>query len=546
MKKRQYAAALAVAMLPFTSFAQPRITWTTCAEDLVGPGAAALGGRIQCGTLRAPLDHIAPDGRSIDVGVVRVRAAARGQREGALFVNTGGPGANPARLLVALAGGWTNEDPSDPDTADKYRLAQRFDLVAVIPRGLRGGWEYRCLTGLPPRYAFLPSHLDDENWQRVLEEARDQAATCAAPPEARFINTEQHVHDMDMVRRALGDDKLHFYGISYGGKVGGWYAAMYPTHVGRILLDSPMLFTHDFRAAMEMTQTARRKKFLDALAPIIARPTHYGLPDDASAITESFDDLPGRAREAWHPFLDTTPRLAAALWIADWIREAEPASRSKLEGRIRRQVFSSGDAALDRDIRWAAMQLAEHYFAPAPTGPRFDAGQDGDSVRVAVGCNDSRWGFSDDQIRARAVNSAARYLHSNGDDILEELLCARWPHANARLPDLTRVELAPPFLLLQSEGDVSTPEEGARNLLERYPNARLLMARGSSVHGVFNFTTSQCIERTVSRYLLDGSLPDSASRELFCEGTNENPLSALPHTPTPVTAPATPAPHDEF
>jgi pimeloyl-ACP methyl ester carboxylesterase len=545
MKKRQFAIAIALALLPLAGVAHAQIAWTDCTTDLVGAGATALGDRLQCGTLQAPLDHMAPDGRLIDVGVVRVRAAAADQRQGALFVNTGGPGAHPARLLVAIAGGWSQEDPNDPDTADKYRLAQRFDLIAVIPRGLRGGWEYRCLSGLPPRYAFLPSHLDDDNWQKVIEEASEQSAACAAPAEARFISTEQHVHDMDMVRRALGDATLHFYGISYGGRVGGWYAAMYPTHVGRMLLDSPMLFTHDFRAAMEMTQTARRKQFQQALAPIVAEPVRYGLPDDPSAIAASFDELPGRTREMWHPFLDSTPRVAAALWIAGWIREAEPVSQSKLEGRIRRQTFSA-DTTLDRDIRWAAMQLAAHYFATPPAGPRFDAGQDGDSVRLAVGCNDSRWAFSDDQIRARAVNGAARYLHSSGDDILEELVCSRWPHPTARLPDLTRVELAPPFLLLQSENDVATPAEGSRNLLARYTNARLLTARGSSVHGVFNFTTSQCIERTVARYLLDGTLPASESRESYCEGTNENPLSALPHTPAPPSPPATPAPHDEI
>lgn len=544
MKKRQLIA-LAATLLPLACVADPHIAWAACATDLVGPGASALGDRIQCGTMQAPLDHAAPDGRLIEVGVVRVRAAATRQREGSLFLNVGGPGTHPARLLVAIANGWTHEDPNDPDTADKYRLAQRYDLVAVIPRGLRGGWEYRCLTGMPPRYAFLPSHLDDANWQRVIEEARAQASACGAPPEAGYINTGQHVHDMDLVRRALGDDKLHFYGISYGGRVGGWYAATYPTHVGRMLLDSSMLFTHDFRAAMEMTQVARGKLFQAALAPIVTEPSRYGLPNDPSAIASSLDDLPGRAREAWHPFLDTTPRLAAALWIAGWIRNAEPVSLTKLEGRIRRQTFS-GDVTLDRDIRWAAMQLAEQYFAVPPPGPRFDAGQDGDSVRLAVGCNDSRWGFSDEQVRARAVNNAARYLHSNGDDILEELVCSRWPHATAPLPDLTRVEQAPPFLLLQSENDVATPAEGARLLLDRYPNARLLTARGSAVHGVFNFTTSQCIERTVARYLVDGTLPYSESRESYCEGSNESPLSALPHTPTPLPAPPTPATHDEI
>lgn len=553
----RYLAALTLlavhALAPTAARAQDiTIHWGVCAEDLVGPIPAILATRLRCGTFDAPLDHAAPDGRTVRVAVVRARAARADQRQGAIFLNVGGPGANPARLLRSLANGWSSEDPNDPDTAGKYALAQRFDLVAVIPRGLQGGWEYRCVTGLPPRYAFLPSNLDDANWQRVLEEAQAEADACTAPPEARYINTEQHVHDMDAVRRALGDDTLNFYGISYGGKVGAWYAAMYPAHAGRMLLDSSMLFTHDFRAAMEIMRVAQRNAFNDdVLAPILADPSRYGLAQDPASVTEGLETLPGRTREVWSTLLDTSPRVAAALWLADWIRAAEPESQWKFEGRIRRQTFSA-DAALDAAIRWAAMQLAERYFAPASTGPTYAVGVVGDSVRRAVGCNDQLWGFADAQIRALAVRQARRYLHTDGEEIFEELVCSRWTRPGARQPDLARVGQAPPFLLLHSEKDLTTPIEGARSVLARFDNARLLVARGSTVHGLFNFTTSPCVERTAARYLLDGSLPAGTSREWYCEGRMESPISALPHTPAiatmpaPAPAPADPAPHDEF
>lgn len=548
--QNRYLGALVALALPclvstpaVASADDPVIHWTACAEGQVGTIPAGLAPRLSCGSFDAPLDHVAPDGRTIRVGVVRVRAARTDQREGSIFLNVGGPGANPSRLLPALAHGWSNEDPYDPDTADKYRLAQRFDLVAVIPRGLRGGWEYRCISGMPPRFAFLPSHLDDANWRLALEAAQADADACTTPPEARYLNTEQHVHDMDLVRRALGDEKLHFYGISYGGKVGAWYAAMHPAHVGRMLLDSSMLFTHDFRAAVEIMRVAQRKAFQrDVLAPILTDPTRYGLPNDPAGVATGLESLPARAREAWHPLLDTPPRVAAALWLADWIRETGPVAKQGLEGRVRRKVFNT-DASLNAAIRWAAMQLVQRYFDPAPAGPEFGSGQDGDSVRLAVACNDAVWGFTDDQIRARAAHAAAAYLHSDGQEILEELTCSRWKLPTARQPDLDLVERAPSLLLLQAEKDLVTPIENARNLLGRFGNARLLVARGSDVHGLFNFTTSACVERTAARYLADGSVPASDSRELHCDGATESPVSALPHSPTPRPVPApTPSP----
>ncbi|WP_045828883.1 alpha/beta fold hydrolase [Luteibacter yeojuensis] len=558
MMRRRIAAttvALAAALAARQAAASTPhdIAWGTCPEAWVGTHTGLLGNRLQCATLGMPLDHAAPDHRRIDVGVVRIRAAVPAAREGAIFFNKGGPGAHPGRLMRSMGEGWTRTDAGDPQDGDKRRLAERFDLVAVIPRGLVGSHPILCLTGMPPRYPFLPTHLDDDTWQLVRDEAQGIVGACGAHATARFVNTEQHVHDMEAVRRTLGDERLHFYGISYGGAVGAWYASMYPTHTGRLLLDSSMDFTHDYRVALRLAMAARQAAFnRDVAGPVLRAPAHYGLDGDAAAVSARITGLPDAAREAWGHQLDTSARLAAALHLATWLGTDSAGTLAAMRRRIRQSTFTT-DAVVDRQIRWHADDLARGFFATPPTEPSFVISPDGDAVRILTSCNDAPWTRTEAEMRESLARDVARFVDITGDETLEELTCSRWAGPSARAPDLSVLERAAPFLLIQSENDTNTPLVGGQFIVARFPNARMLLVRDSNVHGVFNFTNTGCVERTAARYLLTGSLPASTSRVFACDAVAGAPADQLPGTPRPpvpepqpVDPPATPAAHDEF
>jgi pimeloyl-ACP methyl ester carboxylesterase len=530
------------------------IAWGTCPESWVGTPSGTLGARLRCGTMKAPLDHIAPDGREIDVGVIRIRAAEPAQREGAIFFNQGGPGTHPGKLLRSMGEGWSGMDTADPDEGDKRRLADRYDLVAVIPRGLVGSGSLLCESDQPqpPARAFLPTHPDDANWRLTVDEALATVEACTTPAAARYINTEQHVHDMDMLRRSFGDDLLHFYGISYGGMVGAWYASMYPTRTGRLLLDSSMDFMHGYRAAALRSLEARHRSFNeDVVTPLLRHAAYYGLGNSSDAIASAIDDFPARAREAWSGQLDTPARLAAALRLAEWLATDNPPTLEMMTRFIHRAKFSS-DHGLDRRLRWEAAQLARGLYTPSfaesSDSPDFVSA----FVRTATACNDMPWPRSEAEIRESSWRYAARFFNFNGDETTEELTCLHWGGPRARQPELTVLRTVAPFLLIQSEKDTSTPLSGASHMLNAFNNARMLLVRNSSQHGVFNFTTSPCIERTAARYLLTGALPVTRSRAFACDELFDNPVDALPGRappvtePTPMDGPLMPPGHEEF
>jgi pimeloyl-ACP methyl ester carboxylesterase len=57
-------------------------------------------------------------------------------------------------------------------------------------------------------------------------------------PNRRYYSTADTVADMDMLRRALGVQKMVVDGVSYGTYVAEHYALAYPAHVSRLVLDS--------------------------------------------------------------------------------------------------------------------------------------------------------------------------------------------------------------------------------------------------------------------------------------------------------------------
>ena len=45
------------------------------------------------------------------------------------------------------------------------------------------------------------------------------------------VDTTTTARDLDLLRQAVGDEQLHYYGISYGTLVGAMYANLFPKNV---------------------------------------------------------------------------------------------------------------------------------------------------------------------------------------------------------------------------------------------------------------------------------------------------------------------------
>ena len=64
-----------------------------------------------------------------------------------------------------------------------------------------------------------------------------KACSTTGKPLTGAMSTAEVVRDMDVLRRAVGDEKLTYLGFSYGTAIGQYYADMFPDRFRAIVVD---------------------------------------------------------------------------------------------------------------------------------------------------------------------------------------------------------------------------------------------------------------------------------------------------------------------
>ncbi|WP_327090193.1 alpha/beta hydrolase [Nonomuraea sp. NBC_01738] len=195
------------------------ITWAPCEEE---PSA-------ECGKLTVPVDWSKPTGPTIDLAVARRKATDPAARVGSLVINPGGPGGSGVEAVYGAPGSYTEE------------LQRRFDMVGFDPRGVGRSNPVICSA---PVYNQMPqvvmkSQADFDAWDTFTKKLH---ADCRAKtgPVYDHVDSISVARDMDALRAALGEQKLTYYGISYGTLIGQMYAELYPNRIRALALDSNM------------------------------------------------------------------------------------------------------------------------------------------------------------------------------------------------------------------------------------------------------------------------------------------------------------------
>ena len=121
-------------------------------------------------------------------------------------------------------------------------LRARFDLVGFDPRGVGRSTPLRCFDTFAEAVAVLPPMAFPVTpAEETLWRASDQALAAACADRGGAIqdhmSTANVARDMDLLRRAVGDDQLNYLGFSYGSYLGVTYANLFPDRVGALVVD---------------------------------------------------------------------------------------------------------------------------------------------------------------------------------------------------------------------------------------------------------------------------------------------------------------------
>ena len=515
---------------PLQSYRDQTLQWAACDKSIAGWSEKEIGGlwewlgdRLQCSTLRAPMDWAQPERSDVFISVMRLAAADPAQRRGVLWFNPGGPGGDGLRLALNLFKAFGQSNPQSTQGALQLRLLDSYDMLGFSPRGTGASTRLYCATNELER-PLVPSAgpgISDENFANVAYNDRKTAEACLRNPLTPYINTDATARDMDLLREVLGEDKLNYLGYSYGTWLGGWYASLFPDKVGRMVLDSSVDYPSSFEQASALSQPqALQTLYQEVMLPYAVRHSAYfQLPDSTAGIAAMVQSLSPKMRNALGDSLtglssssgradDYLAMLSSAPWVDTLVALPGAADKYAMQTVLRKHVFVENDSQRDQAVRGQAQALYDQYhdyFLAEPSRLELDNFA---STYWAVRCNDDV-ATTDPAVWRAKVRSIAKMapLFVQLDNA-----CAHWGGPRVTKPPVTAMQ-GLDVLMVQSQYDAPTPTAGANHFFAQLPNARRVYLPGEHEHGVFPYIDT-CVDTTVVRYLL-GETP--MQRETSCQ-----------------------------
>ncbi|MFE9421649.1 alpha/beta hydrolase [Kitasatospora sp. NPDC006697] len=458
-------------------FYTQQIAWGACTDD--GSYQKIDLTKFQCGTAHVPLDYANPAADGIDLALVRRPTTGKQQRVGSLFVNPGGPGGSGVEEVLYGADG------------SMKGLDDRFDLIGFDPRGVGKSAPVHC--------------LDDagyDTWYTADHPAQNKGKTLADGCQAKsgkllpFVGTQNVARDLDVLRGAVGDQKLNYLGFSYGTFIGIDYAEQFPDRTGHLVLDGVMDPSQSLLDS-DVQQLAGFEGVFEHWAADCVTQTNCPLgKDPATAAKKAADFLDGLAA---NPMTAKDGRELTA--SQGWTGTLE-----MLYGGAKSWEYLRGA------LSWAMkgnkpdylLSFADDYNGRDSKG-HYANQQD---AYAAVMCADFGAGMPTDAQVDQALeqdHQKAPYLskHFTKDDLFDPD-CRAWPYHPSAAPGPISAPGAAPILVVGSTGDDATPYPWAQKAAAALPGAVLLTRDGDGHTG---YGKSACIKTAVDAFLGTGTMP---------------------------------------
>lgn len=454
------------------------VHWKTCAAGQ-GPHG------YQCATIVVPLDPAHPTEATINLALAR-HPAPRTSR-GALLVNPGGPGVSAVDALPHLLGMLGPTVKSD------------FDVVAFDPPGVGHSAPINCLdnAALGQYLHTDPAPLGPDAINEILGADRRLGSACELHSGAilSHVSTADAARDMDLVRRALGEQKLNYLGFSYGTSLGASYAELFGPNVRAMVLDGaidPSQAALPFLQAQAAALDAQFRRYATACEASASCPWRAG-GGPGGDLVAAFQELLARVRHHPIPVGDRTVGPSELLY-------------GTIAGLYSTQSWSVIDQALAyAEAGNGTLMLAafDQYVERSSTGTYANTFE----AESAVNCLDGP-APSVDGIAAAAPGFAQSAPVFGTLVLYGELSCSVWPvPATSILHRVTATE-APPIVVIGSTGDPVTPYSAAQSLAFQLTHGVLLTRVGDGHTG---YGASSCVQAAADAYLSDLKVPPAGT-----------------------------------
>lgn len=444
------------------------------------------GGRNQCSELLVPLDYDNPATGTVKLAVLR--SPSTGPRpQGSLVVNPGGPGGSGVEFAAAA-----------PSIASP-ELRSAFSIVGFDPRGVGDSDPLECLTDTETDELLAADPSPDTPGEiAALEDASaalGQGCVRDDPALAAHVDSESVARDMDILRAALDEPTLNYFGFSYGTLLGALYAENFPSRVGRFVLDGgidPSLGNTEIARGQAVGFEVALDRFIADCVQRGDCPLGNSNEEARATLEQLLADIDAEPLATGDPQRPLTQGLAVTGIVF-------PLYQPKfgwplLRVNLQRALLGDGGGLLDS---------ADQYARRSADGTYEDNGID---ALNAVNCLDGPDRPDTQATQALAAEWSTVAPVFGPMLAFGNLVCHFWPIAAAGAPAPVSAEGAPPILVVGTEFDPATPYEWSRALADQLSSGVLVSWRGADGHTAYR-NGSDCIDQIVDAFLINGIVP---------------------------------------
>jgi pimeloyl-ACP methyl ester carboxylesterase len=403
-----------------------------------------------------------------------------------MMVNPGGPGFGGSSLA---------------DDAEYYfsqDLIDRFDIIAWDPRGTGESTPaVNCVDTFDEYYGLDSPPETPEEKQALIDASQAFNDKCAENSGTilPYISTKASAQDINSLRLALGEEKVSFFGFSYGSELGTTWATMFPETVRAIVVDGAV----DPNASSIQKGMNQAKGFEGQLATFLKQCSErttcefHNDGDAEAAFDQLVLDIDAKPLEVSK---DRTLVTQGVLFTA--------VAQAMYSDYYWPQLSEALSAAQGGDGK-GILQLYDDYYQ------RNEDGTYGNELEafLAISCLDDPGATSTEEVDSHIEDFIAAAPRLGGN-FAYGYSCALWPVKQAAKVAITG-KGAGPIVVVGTTGDAATPLSSTRKMAQGIEQGILIVVDANQHTG---YGANSCVVKAVDEYLIKLTVP---ANETICK-----------------------------
>ncbi|SJL01172.1 uncharacterized protein ARMOST_04490 [Armillaria ostoyae] len=472
------------------------LSWVDCYSD------------YQCTRFQVPVDYSNEDGDKAALAVIKLPAQSETEYKGTVLINPGGPGGSGVAALISF------------NTLAVSVIGNQYDIVGFDPRGVANSTpRAEFFLSKEEHYQWLAS---TDHWATAVNTTSDQIPHLWASAQViaelvkerdngilNYVSTDNVARDMLRISEAAGQEKLQYWGFSYGTVLGSTFAAMFPDKVERMILDGVVdvdgYYSGDWRNEL-VDADKDMESFFDGCVAAGPNACAFYAPT-AEEISDNLDSLYNSlliqpvpvVSSSFYGFVDYGV-LRTAIWNALYAPY------------IYFSILAEGLTSLAAGNGTIIYGMQATAYDPSSV---YDNSWE---AEIAISCGDAL-NNTDSVADLFAYWDDVKGLSTFANSLLikQRTSCSGWKfHREGRFTGPITGNTSYPILFIGNTADPVTPLSGAKKLSSAFPGS-VVLTQNASGH-TSAFSSSECTYAYVQAYFQNGTLPSDGT---VCEVESE-------------------------